>query len=295
MQLSMRRRQQALIICRLLVGSSLLVLVACGSSTSPGASTAFPTPPPATPGPSPTATINPILSRNRAQGCDPQAPSPLAGEVRTGHAPGTTAPTPREVAITFDDGLAPSSTPAILSFLEQTQTPATFFLIGRQAQQWPALVQREWNDGFALGNHTWDHPEMENQTATGMWLELSKTQQAIHSAIGAQACIWFWRPPYEDVDGAVVKAAQSLGLTTVTWDVDPADWSRPGADVIVARVLTQVHPGAIILLHDGGGPRDQTLAALPGILAGLHSDGLTPVTLPRLLADGGYPGVAIAA
>jgi len=100
MQLSMRRRQQALIICRLLVGSSLLVLVACGSSTSPGASTAFPTPPPATPGPSPTATINPILSRNRAQGCDPQAPSPLAGEVRTGHAPGTTAPTPREVAIT---------------------------------------------------------------------------------------------------------------------------------------------------------------------------------------------------
>jgi len=199
---------------------------------------------------------------------------------------------PNEVALTFDDGPSPLWTPPILLFLEQTHTPATFFLIGDEVQQSPSLVLREWQDGFAIGDHTWSHPDMMGLSVADMGYQFSASLQELHTVIGAWACLWFWRPPYDMYDGAVLRVARSFGLTTVTWDVDPADWSLPGTGVIVERVLAQVHPGAIILMHDGGGNRAETLAALPAILAGLRARGLTPVTLPKLLADGHYPGCA---
>ncbi len=100
--------------------------------------------------------------------------------------------------------------------------------------------------------------------------------------------MWLWRPPYGAVDSSIVRQADAFGLTTIYWNVDPADWSRPGTMTIVNRVLAQVRPGSIILMHDGPAARQQTADALPYILAGLHKRGLVPVTLPTLLLSGGY-------
>ena len=200
---------------------------------------------------------------------------------------------PAEVALTFDDGPAEATTPRFLDALERTHTPATFFVIGNQAAQVPDLIQREWRDGFSLGVHTWNHPIMTQLSVAQMRWQLSSTLQTLHTILGASACIWLWRPPYGAVNPTVLTVAASLGLTTISWDDEGDDWDRPGVHQIVIRILQLVHPGSIVLMHDGPALRDQTLAALPLILAGLQARGLTPVSLPQLLADNGYPGVRV--
>ena len=211
-------------------------------------------------------------------GCGPNV-RPAASIIWTG-------PTQREVALTFDDGPSPDYTATILTTLEQTHTPATFFLVGSNVQQYPDLVRREAGDGFTLGIHTWDHPDMTTLSPQQRERELATTAQAIHTILGADYCLPFWRPPFGAYNDAVVTQARSLGLSTVTWDVDPQDWSAPGVKVIVDRVLSAVHPGAIILLHDGYSDRWQTAQALPLIIRGLKRRGYVPVTLPELLAGG---------
>lgn len=253
----------------------------------------------ATATPQPKATVTPkpqptrapanykSISRNSSMGCTKGAPAPLPTVITSG----VHSTAPNEVALTFDDGPGPDSTPAILSVLEQTHTPATFMVEGQYAIAWPYLLRREWNDGFAIGIHTWNHPNMTTLSPAAQVNQLASTLAAIHAALGANACIWFWRPPYEDYNAQVLRSAASLGLTTVTWNDDPQDWSRPGVSTIVSRVLGQVRPGSIVLMHDGPAQRQETAAALPIILAGLRARGLHPVTLPNLLSDGGYPGV----
>ena len=192
-------------------------------------------------------------------------------------------PARRYVALTFDDGPSPDYTATMLTTLERTHTPATFFVVGANVKKYPALVRREAGDGFALGIHTWDHPYMTRLSPQQREWELAATAEAIHNVLGAHYCIPFWRPPFGDYNAAVVAQARSLGLSTVTWDVDPRDWSSPGVKVIVDRVLSAVHPGAIILLHDGYNSRAQTAEALPLIIKGLKRRGYIPVTLPALL------------
>ena len=228
---------------------------------------------------------------NAAEGCADGAPPPLSTAIRGIARAGTGEPAPREVALTFDDGPSPYSSPAILDILERTHTPATFFVIGQQVRKWPYLVQREWRDGFAIGVHTWDHPDMTRLPADRMRHELSDTTNALHRALGSDACIWLWRPPYGDYNQRVLHAAGAQGLSAITWNVDPRDWSRPGTNVIVQRVLSTAGPGAIILFHDGPALRQQTAAALPTIIATLRARGLKLVTVPQLLADAHFPGI----
>ena len=109
------------------------------------------------------------------------------------------------------------------------------------------------------------------------------TVQQIHADLGPSYCLWLWRPPYGSSNTSIVRQAGAFGLTTVTWNVDPQDWSRPGTMTIVSRVLAQVRPGSIILMHDGPAAREETAAALPYILDGLRARGLIPVSLPQLL------------
>ncbi len=189
----------------------------------------------------------------------------------------------RVVALTFDDGPWPD-TPAFVSVLERERVPATFFMIGRQVAGHGALLRRELADGDALGNHTFTHP---NLVATGdVATQVAQTSAAIERAAGYRPCVF--RPPYGAQDGAVVAGALALGLTTVVWDVDPSDYTLPGTDAIVRRVLAGVRSGSIVLMHDGGGPRAQTLAALPQIIAALRARGYRFDTVPGLL---GYPTV----
>ena len=123
--------------------------------------------------------------------------------------------------------------------------------------------------------------------------QFGDTLAAIHAALGKNACIWLWRPPNGDYNARVIGFAQRYGLTTIMWNDDPRDWSQPGVKTIAATALAEAQPGGIILMHDGPAQREQTAAALPLILAGLRARGLTPVTIPRLLADCHYPGVHI--
>lgn len=195
------------------------------------------------------------------------------------------APRSNMVALTFDDGPVPASTLPILTFLEQSHTPATFFVMGQYANVYPWLIQREAADGFAIGVHTWNHPDMQLLSVSARAYQLGSTIQQLHLDLGNSFCAWLWRPPYGSVNSGIVAQAGAFGLTTINWDVDPMDWSRPGTMVIVQRVLSQVRPGSIILLHDGPAAREQTAAALPYILAGLHDRGLIPVTVPTLLGS----------
>lgn len=244
-----------------------------------------------TPTPQIRYTRDRMRDLNAAMGCADGKPPSLTKPIYTskGFAPGV--PAPNEVALTFDDGPTPYTTPPILDYLEQNHIPATFFVEGLYARVWPYLVQREWNDGFAIGMHSWDHPVLTILPDGQMPHQFGDSLNSIHGAIGKDACIWFWRPPYGSYDPRILGVAKSYGLTTILWDDDSVDYSRPGPDHIAATVLSEAHPGAVILMHDGPARREQTLAALPIILAGLKARGLKPVTLPQLLMDSQYPGV----
>jgi peptidoglycan/xylan/chitin deacetylase (PgdA/CDA1 family) len=244
-----------------------------------------------TPTPQIRYTHDRMRDRNAAMGCADGKPPALTKPIYTSKGFASGVPAPNEVALTFDDGPTPYTTPPILDYLEQNHVPATFFVEGLYARVWPYLVQREWNDGFAIGMHSWDHPVLTILPDGQMPHQFGDSLSSIHAAIGKDACIWFWRPPYGSYDPRILGVAQSYGLTTIMWDDDSVDYSRPGPDHIAATVLSEAHPGAVILMHDGPARREQTLAALPIILAGLKARGLKPVTLPQLLRDSQYPGV----
>jgi peptidoglycan/xylan/chitin deacetylase (PgdA/CDA1 family) len=196
------------------------------------------------------------------------------GQAAYVHGPGR-----REVAIGFDDGPAPD-TGAFVTMLERAKARATFFMIGRQVgARYRATLLRELRDGDALGDHSFTHPYL-TQSAR-MHAELAHTIGAIRSASGYTPCVF--RPPYGAYDPAVVRTARSLGLATVLWNVDPRDWALPGVRAIEQQVLAQVRPGSIIISHDGGGPRGETLAAYPSIIASLRARGYRILTIPELL------------
>jgi peptidoglycan/xylan/chitin deacetylase (PgdA/CDA1 family) len=183
------------------------------------------------------------------------------------------------VALTFDDG--PSVyTRRFVQMLRAQHAVATFFMIGEQLSSgYHGILREELRNGDALGDHTWTHPNLV--TSGGAQSQLQRTKSAIASLSGYTPCVF--RPPYGAWDGSVLRAARSLGLDTITWDVDPADYTRPGVGAIEQRVLAQVQPGSIVLSHDGGGPRAQTLAAYPHIIAALRARGYRFVTVPQLL------------
>jgi peptidoglycan/xylan/chitin deacetylase (PgdA/CDA1 family) len=188
-------------------------------------------------------------------------------------------PPRREVAIGFDDGPW-TDTPAFVRMLERSRARATFFMIGRQlSTAYRSTLLRELRDGDVLGDHTFSHPDLTR--SPDVYGQLHQTVTAIRSLTGYAPCVF--RPPYGAYDTSVVATARSLGLATVMWNVDPSDWADPGTGAIEQRVLAQVQPGSIIISHDGGGPRPQTLAAYPRIIAALRARGYSLVTIPELL------------
>jgi peptidoglycan-N-acetylglucosamine deacetylase len=184
-------------------------------------------------------------------------------------------PPRKEVAIGFDDGPW-TDTAAFVRMLEQANARATFFVIGRQVTSGfrPTLL-RELRDGDVLGDHTFSHPDL---TRSGdVRGQLQQTIGAIRAVAGYTPCLF--RPPYGSYNASVLQVARSLGLATILWNVDPADYTQPGTAAIEQRVLAQVRPGSIIISHDGGGPRGQTLAAYPGIIRKLRARGYRIATM----------------
>ena len=199
----------------------------------------------------------------------------IVGCVSTGIGAVRGGPSRREVAIGFDDGPW-TDTPAFVRMLEREKAPATFFMIGRQVTaSWRSTLLRELRDGDVLGDHTWSHPDLTRSSEVRG--QLLSTIGAIRGLTGYRPCIF--RPPYGSYNSSVLQTARSLGLATVLWNVDPTDWADPGTAAIEQRVLAQVRPGSIIISHDGGGSRSQTLAAYPHIIDTLRSRGYRIVTI----------------
>ena len=206
---------------------------------------------------------------------------------------------PNKVSLTFDDGPDPDWTPKILDVLKREHAPATFFLIGIQTDKFSGLAQRIYDEGHTIGNHTFTHPDVSNISSTQMKVELNLTERLFASLVGVRTMLL--RPPYaidEEPDTAdqvrPLEFAQDMGYTTVGNRIDPNDWSsnpRHSAEQISSYVLAHLPPcgpndprcGNIVLLHDGGGNRAETVRALPMIIAGIRARGYEIAPVYELL------------
>ncbi|MFD4656019.1 polysaccharide deacetylase family protein [Kitasatospora sp. NPDC058444] len=181
------------------------------------------------------------------------------------------------VYLTFDDGPSPAYTPKVLATLSRYGVRATFFEIGQNVAAHPSVTAQVAKQGHSVQNHSWSHPDLRRLSAAALNAQLADTDKAIRAQTGRTPnCL---RPPYGAVNSTVRSKAATLGKQVVLWSVDPADWSRPGTAAISSRVLNNVRPGSVILLHDGGGDRSQTVAALPTIISTLKSRGYGFATL----------------
>ncbi len=184
------------------------------------------------------------------------------------------------IALTFDDGPHPVYTLQLLDILRRTHTPATFFVVGRQVEKNPALVQLEVAEGHELGNHTYDHVNLTLIPPELIPYELDQCDAAIKKATGASAR--FFRPPGGDYNGDVIRDAAKRGYITTLWTNDPGDFQKPPADVILRRALEHLENGAIILMHDG---IPQTLQILPQFIDQARRRGYQFVTVSQLARD----------
>ena len=200
---------------------------------------------------------------------------------------------PGKVALTFDDGPSPDWTPQILDVLKAKGVHATFFIVGVNAPANPALVARMVAEGHDVGNHTFTHPNLAAASEEVVRVELNASQRLFQALTGR--AMRLFRPPYigdaepRSPDAIeAIKIAHELGYITVGLKVDPGDWLKPPAARIVARVLAQVSDpnpelaGQIVLLHDAGGDRTQTLAALPMLIDSLRARGFTLAPMSEL-------------
>jgi peptidoglycan-N-acetylglucosamine deacetylase len=181
----------------------------------------------------------------------------------------TSQPTSGIVRLTFDDGPVRANTPRILDVLSNYRVKATFFVLGQRAQRNPLLVKREYREGHSVQNHTYTHPELTTLSPAETRRELRATNLAIKAA-GVPRPYRF-RPPQGHTNARVRSVGASLGLIQTLWSVDPHDWANPPASEICSRVVTNVRPGSVVLLHDGSG--SNTVEALPCIIKGLRAQG----------------------
>ncbi|MBV9535047.1 MAG: polysaccharide deacetylase family protein [Solirubrobacterales bacterium] len=190
----------------------------------------------------------------------------------------------RVIALTFDDGPW-YDTPQFLSVLKREHVVATFFQIGDQISEYGgpggAVERRILRDGDMIGDHTWSHPDVAGGGSFAR-RQIRSAALAIKRATGGfYPCLF--RAPYGDVSQALLGEARQMGFTTIQWDVDPRDWSLPGVNAIYQNVVSNAHPGAIVIQHDGGGPRYETLQALPREINTLRARGYRFVTVTQLL------------
>jgi peptidoglycan/xylan/chitin deacetylase (PgdA/CDA1 family) len=177
---------------------------------------------------------------------------------------------PKVIALTLDDGPHPVYTPQVLALLQHLGIQATFCMIGRQVGENKSLVGEVVAAGHTIVNHTWDHADQSKLTLAKIRSEINRTNDALAN-VGVHPAIF--RAPYGAWSPTVFQACAAADLRPLDWSVDPQDWARPGTGTIVSRILHQTRTGSIILEHDGGGDRSQTVAALKIVLPELLSQG----------------------
>ena len=183
------------------------------------------------------------------------------------------------VYLTFDDG--PSGyTQQVLDILNRYEAKATFFVLGANVVDNPSLVRAAARDGMSIQNHTWDHPDLTTRSNGEIRSQIRRTDNAIRNAGGGNStCV---RPPYGATNSRVRSVLGDMGKRQLLWSIDTSDYQRPGASAIYRRVVDEVGRGSIVLAHDGGGVRTQTVAALPRILDNLKDRGYRFGTLCQL-------------
>lgn len=179
---------------------------------------------------------------------------------------------PKVVALTIDDGPSPVYTPEVIQILHKYGITASFSMVGANAAAYPEVARDVAAAGHMIVNHTWNHRDLTRMTAAAVREEISRATDAIHAATASRPAMF--RAPYGYWSATVFRCCAQAGLAPLDWSVDPRDWARPGVRSIVKTVLSTTRTGSIILDHDGGGDRSQTVAALK-------------IWLPRLL-DAGY-------
>ena len=180
------------------------------------------------------------------------------------------------IALTFDDGPGPY-TPEVLSTLERYNVPATFFEVGIHVAQYPQYTKGLAAAGYPVEDHTWTHADLATLPVSQFPYQVDQTQSEIRSVTGQNpTCV---RPPYNDMNSTVFAQLTQRGLTTMSYSIDPKDWTLPGAQTIVSRVLSAAFPGGVVDLHDGGGYRQETVDALPSIITGLRARGYSFVAI----------------
>lgn len=211
---------------------------------------------------------------------------PVRGElvVRSGgaYAPssgGKVRGSKRLVALTFDDGPDPRFTPAILKILKDNGVKATFFVLSSHAKARPELTRRIVAEGHLIANHSRTHRDLTTLNATELEGEFRRSQEAIASVTGVTPR--FFRAPYGITNAKVTAEARRKKLQLVGWEVDSTDWTTPGTATIVKRATPQRNGGVIVLMHDSGGDRRQTIAALPAIIRTYRQRGYEFVTVER--------------
>jgi peptidoglycan/xylan/chitin deacetylase (PgdA/CDA1 family) len=222
-----------------------------------------------------SARITPARSAPRASAHPAPASARDPGPGRGGTA--VTAPVyylddgPMTLALTIDDGPSPVYTPQILQILDRYQITASFSMVGENVGYYPGVARDVAAAGHVIVNHTWDHADLSRMTTTRARTEIARASDAIESAVGAPPTAF--RAPYGAWSRAVLEYCAREHLMPLDWSVDPRDWARPGTRAIIRNILANARTGSIILEHDGGGDRSQTVAALK-------------VVIPRLLDEG---------
>jgi peptidoglycan-N-acetylglucosamine deacetylase len=178
---------------------------------------------------------------------------------------------PRTVSLTFDDGPSPDWTPKILDLLRQHRVHATFCLLGDKAAEHPALARRIVTEGHRVCNHSRSHPDLARLPEYRVRQQVLTAQKQIRRATGRTPRTF--RFPYGSSDRAAKRIVEGYGLRVLSWDVDPADWTRPSPGVITSRVVRQTCPGSVVLMHDGGGDRGHTVASLDATITQLRARG----------------------
>ncbi len=216
------------------------------------------------------AALEEAVAEARSQQARPSPSAPVGSTAAHGAAGEPVA------YLTFDDGPHPTWTPRVLEVLSRYGVRATFFVLGQNVEAYPDLAARLAEAGHDPENHTFDHASLDKVDRETFIAEVQDTDRAIHEAVGERAdpiaCL---RPPYGAVGTETRALAAELGKALTLWNVDPQDWRRPGAEQIAEHLLAHARPGAILLMHDGGGERSQTVEALDRVLAELTARGYT--------------------
>uniref|UniRef100_A0A8J6ZXP2 Polysaccharide deacetylase family protein n=2 Tax=Desmonostoc muscorum TaxID=1179 RepID=A0A8J6ZXP2_DESMC len=186
------------------------------------------------------------------------------------------------IALTFDDGPSPKNTAQILDILQKNHIKATFFMIGQMVKYFPQVAKQVAADGEVIGNHTWHHSYRHMDVATAA-SEINSTADIIYKTTGVKTTLF--RPPGGFLNNGLADYAKSQKYAVMMWSEESGDAQRRSPQVpgMVKNVLKNAKPGAIVLMHDGGGNRSRTVQALPQIIDGLKAQGYRFVTIPELL------------